>query len=178
MTDIEMFNVIWITHAMSVPSSSTERYYYDGDTHKLFYVYTPPSGIEQIIIYNSVGLSLSELEFKEIMAKLGTIDTTGSQIIEVPRFAIKDKVTIQLLFMARYSLDKYYNDFYPIISLQEDQHGFALDILLSSNEDYHLIAVLWEDFKGKRVLQYITKFANALGVQLVINEFLSLISKT
>jgi hypothetical protein len=89
MTDLERLNLFWLCHAMTAPVKSDELYYYDGRTKRFFTVKGPG-------LFDMVGLSIVGPEATELLARFADIDSETSEIVEIPRLNVQDKVAVQL----------------------------------------------------------------------------------
>jgi hypothetical protein len=157
MTDIEQFNLYWLCHAMTAPVAAVEQYYYDSATKKFF---VEKSGI----LSDMLDLQLVPAQAEGLMRRLMDIDTETSQIVEIPRLNVQDKVSIQLLFLSKF----------PSIILEEklrleagqqpDARGFVLDKLEAMDPTLSPMAAYWEDFKLKTVQYYLEKFTGIIGI--------------
>ena len=95
MTDIERFNLFWLCHAMTAPAAADESYFFDGQTKKFFA--SKSSGL-----FDMVDLPLIAPLADDIGNRIAEIDSTVSEIVEIPRLNVQDKVAVQLLFLSKF----------------------------------------------------------------------------
>jgi hypothetical protein len=60
----------------------------------------------------------------------------------------------------------YYNELLEAISRQQDNHRFVLDVVLIENDNAAPMAPYWNDYKLNVIMEYMSSFANALGIDL------------
>jgi len=159
MTDIERFNLFWLCHAMTAPVNSAESYYFDGQTKKFFT--GKSSGL-----FDMVDLPLISPLAEDISKRMAEIDSTVSEIVEIPRLNVQDKVAVQLLFLSKFPGVIHEDQLRIAAEKQQDIQGFVLDAALDENEPLAPIAPYWEDFKLKTIQYYLEKFTGLVGITL------------
>lgn len=159
MTDIEHFNLLWLCHAMTTPASVKESYYFDGQVKRFFTAKT--SGL-----FDMVDLPLIFPLVEDLDKRLADIDSTVSEIVEIPRLNVQDKVSIQLLFLSNFPGVIHEEQLRLTVEKQPDRTGFVLDMLLSENEGLEPMVPYWEDFKLKTIQYYLEKFTGVIGITL------------
>lgn len=159
MTDIERFNLFWLCHGMTAPVTSAESYYFDGQTKKFFTA--KPSGL-----FDMVDLPLISPSAEDISKRMADIDSTVSEIVEIPRLNVQDKVAVQLLFLSKFPGVIHEDQLRIAAEKQQDMQGFVLDAVLDENEALSPMAPYWEDFKLKTIQYYLEKFTGLIGITL------------
>jgi hypothetical protein len=101
MTDIQKFNLLWLCHAMTVPNYCTERYFYDGETKKIFYTVQPFNPKQAIKVLDSIDMKILDTKREQLLERMKDIDLATSEVVEIPRLHITDKVNIQLLLLSK-----------------------------------------------------------------------------
>ena len=142
MTDIERFNLYWLCHAMTAPLSAKELYYYDALTKKFFVQ-------SSALLFDMLDLPLTSEQVADLSERLAGIDSEASEIVEIPRLNVQDKVSVQLLFLSNFPGIIHEEKLRLIVEKQPDRNGFVLDVLLGENEALEPMVPYWEDFKLK-----------------------------
>jgi hypothetical protein len=159
MTDIERFNLFWLCHAMTAPVISEESYYFDGQTKKFFT--EKSSGL-----FDMVDLPLFNPLAHNIGKRIAQIDTETSEIVEIPRLNVQDKVAVQLLFLSKFPGVIHEEKLRLAAEQQQDTGGFLLDAILDKTETLSPMSPYWEDFKLKTIQYYLEKFTGLVGITL------------
>jgi hypothetical protein len=159
MTEIERFNLFWLCHAMTAPVIAEESYYFDGQTKKFF---TAKAGG----LFDMVDLPLIAPFADNIGKRMAQIDAEASEIVEIPRLNVQDKVAIQLLFLSKFPGVIHEEKLRSAAERQADAYGFVLDTVLDENETLSPMAPYWEDFKLKTIQYYLEKFTGLIGITL------------
>ena len=159
MTDIERFNLFWLYHAMTAAVKAKESYYYDARTKKFFVV--KPSGL-----FNMIDLSMTPPEAEALIKRMADIDMEASEIVEIPRLNLQDKVAVQLLFLSKFPGVIHEEALRLAAEKQQDTGGFVLDAVLGREEVLAPMAPYWEDFKLKTIQYYLEKFTGLTGITL------------
>ena len=157
MTDIERFNLYWLNHAMTAPVASAERYYFDAHTKKFF---TKRSGV----LFDMVDLALTAPASERLGERLAGIDAEASEIVEIPRLNIRDKVSVQLLFLSKFPGIIHEGKLRLAAEQQQDAQGFVLDKLEAMDPVLLPLSGYWEDFKLKTIQYYLEKFTGIIGI--------------
>lgn len=157
MTDIERFNLYWLCHAMTAPAMAKELYYYDSLTKKFFF---EKSGA----LFDMVELPMLSPQAEDLIDRLADIDTEASAIVEIPRLNVRDKVSIQLLFLSKLPGIIHEESLRISAEQQEDAPGFMLDKLEAMDPALAPMLPYWEDFKLKTVQYYLEKFTGIIGI--------------
>ena len=161
MTDIERFNLFWLCHAMTAPANAGESYYYDARKKRFFIS-------KGAILLDMVDLQLMETIAAELLERLAAIDTAASEIVDIPRLNVQDKVAIQLLFLSNFPGVIHEEALRIAAEKQRDTDGFVLDSLLGKNEVLAPMSPYWDDFKLKTIQFYLEKFTGIAGITLKI----------
>ena len=159
MTDIERFNLFWLCHAMTAPAIAEETYYFDGQTKK--FITAKPSGL-----FDMVDLPLIDPLAVDIGKRMADINSTVSQIVEIPRLNVQDKVAVQLLFLSKFPGVIHEDKLRIAAEKQQDMQGFVLDVVLNQNDTLEPMAPYWDDFKLKTIQYYLEKFTGLVGITL------------
>ena len=159
MTDIERFNLFWLCHAMTAPLSAEESYYFDGRSKKFFT--EKSSGL-----FDMVDLPLTAPLPEDIELRMPEIDSEASEIVEIPRLNIQDKIAVQLLFLSKFPGVIHEERLRLAAEKQQDAYGFALDVLFNDNETLQPIIPYWDEFKLKTIQYYLEKFTGLVGITL------------
>jgi hypothetical protein len=159
MTDLERFNLLWLCNAMTAPVSAAELYYYDARTRKFFVDKTSA-------LYDMVDLPVKGPVLDDLLARLPDIDSEISEIVEIPRLNVPDKIAIQLLFLSKFPGVIHEEALRLAAEKQEDIHGFVLDKVLVRMESLATMEPYWEDFKLKTIQYYLEKFTGLVGITL------------
>jgi len=159
MTDLERFNLYWLCNAMTAPASSEDLYYYDGLTKKFFV-------LSSSVLLDMVGLSLAASQAAELRKRLALIDSEASEIVEIPRLNIQDKVSVQLLFLSKFPGIFHEEKLRLAAEEQLDAYGFVLDKLGAMDEALAPLLPYWEDFKLKTIQYYLERFTGIIGITL------------
>ena len=159
MTDIERFNLYWLCHAMTAPVSAKESYYFDGQSKKFFTA--KPAGL-----FDMVDLPLITPLRENIGKRMADIDSTISEIVEIPRLNVQDKVAVQLLFLSKFPGVILEEKLRLATEQQQDTGGFVLDTVLEENDTLSSMAPYWDDFKLKTIQYYLEKYTGLVGITL------------
>jgi len=102
LTATERYNLLWLIHAMILPITYTdERYYYDVRRNDLFYTIKASGNPLSMGLFNKFHLAYSAEIASDSAVRLELINDESSEIIEIPRLNILDKVGIQLEFLSK-----------------------------------------------------------------------------
>jgi len=159
MTDLERFNLFWLCHAMNAPVKSEEQYYYDARTKKFFA--SKPSGL-----FDMVDLPIMPPIATDLLERMADIDSEASEVVEIPRLNVKDKIAVQLLFLSKFPGVIHEEALRLASEKQRDTHGFVLDMLLDKDDTVAPMAPYWDDFKLKSIQFYLEKFTGLIGIAL------------
>jgi hypothetical protein len=159
MTDIERFNLFWLCHAMTAPVIAEKSYYFDGQTKKFFTAKL--SGL-----FDMLNLPLITPLAGDIGERIAGIDSETSEIVEIPRLNVQDKVAVRLLFLSKFPGIIHEEKLRLATERQPDAYGFVLDMLLDQNDTLSPMAPYWDDFKLKTIQYYLEKFTGLIGITL------------
>ncbi len=159
MTDLARFNLFWLCHAMTAPLKSEELYYYDARTKRFFAAKS--SGL-----FDMVDLPVIPLVAADLLERMADIDSETSEIVEIPRLNVQDKVAVQLLFLSKFLGVIHEEALRLAAEKQPDTDGFVLDILLDQDETVAPMLPYWDDFKLKTIQFYLEKFTGLTGITL------------
>lgn len=159
MTDLERFNLFWLCHAMTAPLKSEDLYYYDAQTKKFFT--SKPSGL-----FDMVDLAVISPIATDLLERMADIDSEASEIVEIPRLNVQDKVAVQLLFLSKFPGVIHEEALRLAAEKQRDTDGFVLDALLDKGDVLAPMLPYWDDFKLKTIQFYLEKFTGLTGIAL------------
>lgn len=164
MTDLEQFNLYWLCHAMTAPPNCVEAYYYDAGTKRFFYSKPVLSDPGKVELFDMIDLALPANLAADLVVRLGAIDSVGSEIVEIPRLNVQDKVSIQLLFLSNFTGIIHEEELRLDVEQQPDVYGFVLDVLLANNKVLAPALPYWDNFKLKTIQYYLEKFTGLVGI--------------
>jgi hypothetical protein len=95
-------------------------------------------------------------------------NTEASDIVEIPRLTLQDKIAVQLLFLSNFPGVIYEEGLRLAAEKQKNIYGFVLDVVLEKDELLAPMIPYWEDFKLKTIQYYLEKFTGIIGVALKI----------
>lgn len=159
MTDLERFNLFWLCHAMTAPVKSGDSYYYDARTKRFFTARS--SGL-----FDMVDLSIRGPVAADLLERMADMDSEASEIVEIPRLNVQDKVAVQLLFLSKFPGVIHEDALRLAAEKQRDVYGFVLDGLLNSEDVLAPMEPYWDSFKLKTVQYYLEKFTGLTGIAL------------
>jgi hypothetical protein len=159
MTDLERFNLFWLCHAMTAPVKSEELYYYDARTKRFFAA--KPAGL-----FDMVDLPLISKVSADLLMRMDDLDSEASEIVEIPRLKVQDKVAVQLLFLSKFPGVIHEEALRLAAEKQRDADGFVLDALLDKDDVLAPMLPYWDDFKLKTIQFYLEKFTGLIGIAL------------
>jgi hypothetical protein len=158
MTEAEQYNLLWLVNAMTLPISHIkEQYYYDGLRKDLFYTITTQN-LSYPVILNRSDLRYSEEIESDLQVRLLLIEDEGSELVEIPRINVAEKIAIQLQFLARMPDTYWHNELIKAVEQQKDDFKFVLDTLLIENDNSAPMAKYWDDYKIEIMFNYLYSF--------------------
>jgi len=166
MTEAEQYNLLWLANAMTLPIYHTaERYYYDGVRQDLLHT-TTSDNLPYTVILNLFDLRYSEDIESDLQVRLLLIQDEDSEIIEIPRINVAEKIEIQLQFLSRMPGTYWHNELINAVEQQQDDFKFVLDTVLIENDNSVAMGKYWEDYKLNIIYTYIEAFSTAVGLKL------------
>ena len=166
MTDIVRFNLLWLCYAMTAPVSAEELYYYDGRDKRFFLTKPLFTGSDEFTLHDMLDLPVNGSLSAEIIKRIAGIDSESSEIVEIPRLNVQDKIAVQLLFLSKFPGIIHEESLRLTAEKQEDIYGFVLDVVLGQMETLAPMEPYWEDFKLKTIQYYLEKFTGLVGITL------------
>lgn len=139
-------------------SYDQERYYYDALRRDFFYIIKSvdiPSGYG---ILNKFDHHYSKEIENDISVRLELINDESSEIVEVPRINVVEKVDIQLEFLSKLPDTFHHNELIRAVEQQKDDYKFVLDTALIENDNSAPMIQYWDDYKLEVVFSYINSF--------------------
>lgn len=100
----------------------------------------------------------------DLLVRLELINDASSEIVEIPKLNVEDKIAIQTLFLKHFEGVYYYNEIQEAIDKQQDDHKFVLDTVLIENGNSAPMAPYWDEYKLRTVREYISRYANGLAI--------------
>lgn len=159
MTDIERFNLYWLCHAMTAPVVGKELYYYDGLTRKFF--------VQKLsALFDMIDLPLIAEQSEDFCKRMAAIDSEASEIVEIPRLNVQDKISMQLLFLSKFTGVIHEKNLRLAATGQRDMQGFVLDQLAEMDEALAPVVPYWESFKLKSIQYYLERYTGMIGITL------------
>jgi hypothetical protein len=164
MTATERYNLLWLLRAMTLPMDyEYERYYYDGRRKELFYTAKAKDNPFSIVVLNKFDLQYSNEIESDLAVRLELIYDERSEIVEIPRINVVEKVGIQLEFLSKLPGTYWHNELIAAVEQQEDDYKFVLDTVLIENDNSAPMAKYWDDYKLIVVKLYITQLHSILS---------------
>jgi hypothetical protein len=169
MTDTQRHNLIWLASAMTHPIHHTRRQHYYDEVRRMFFtrVMIDYNGA-RFEIRNSFDKPLVEDIASDLLVRLELINDASSEILEIPKLNVEDKIAIQTLFLKHFEGVYYYNEIQEAINRQQDDHKFVLDTVLIENDNSAPMAPYWDDYKLRTIREYIETFTQTLGLEFKI----------
>jgi len=144
---------------MTAPESAAELHYFDSRTKNFFVNKTST-------LYDMVGLPITGLLAGDLLERLADVESEISEIVEIPRLNVQDKVAIQLLFLSKFPGVIHEEALRLAAEKQEVLYGFVIDMVLDGMESLSPMEPYWEDFKLKTIQYYLEKFTGLVGITL------------
>jgi hypothetical protein len=167
MTAAQRNSLLWLANAMTTPIDYTRRlHYYDG-VHQLFFtrVMLDYCGTS-FEVRDSFDMAMSEEFASDLLVKVELINDESSEIVEIPKLNVQYKVAIQTEFLQHFEGVVYYSEIQEAISRQQDEQEFVLDKVFIENDNAAPMAPYWDDYKLRKVMEYISSFANVIAANL------------
>ncbi len=166
MTDLGRFNLLWLCHAMTAPVLTEELYYYDGRSKKFFSTKPSLANCGQVEFFDMVDLIIVAPLAAELLKRVTDMDSENSEIVEIPRLNVQDKIAVQLLFLSKFPGVIHEESLRLAAEKQEDVYGFVLDRVFFRMDALSPMEPYWEDFKLKTIQYYLEKFTGLIGITL------------
>jgi len=119
-----------------------------------------PSGLLDMI-----GLSIQSPLLTDLLTRIPAIESESSEIVEIPRLNVQDKIAVQLLFLSKFPGIAYGEELRVAAEKQEDRNGFVLNTALEL-ATLMSMASYWEDFKLKTIQYYLEKYTGIVGITM------------
>lgn len=97
---------------------------------------------------------------------MADMDSESSEIVEIPRLNVQDKVAVQLLFLSKFPGVIHEEALRLAAEKQQNVYGFVLDTILVRMDSLAPMEAYWEDFKLKTIQYYLEKFTGLVGITL------------
>jgi hypothetical protein len=102
MSESEQYNLLWLLSALTLPVNyDQERYYCDGERKDVFYIIKSQDIPFGFGILNKFDHHYSKEIESDVAVRLELINDESSEIIEIPRINVTEKIDIQLNFLSR-----------------------------------------------------------------------------
>jgi hypothetical protein len=169
MNDMQRHNLIWLASAMTHPTHYTRRQHYYDEVHKMFFtrVMIDYNGAK-FEIRDSLDKPLVDDIASDLLVRLELINDDSSEIVEIPKLNVEDKIAIQTLFLKYFEGVFYYNEIQEAINKQQDDHKFVLDTVLIENDNAAPMTPYWDDYKLRTVMEYIQTFCLSLNISVYL----------
>jgi len=136
MTESERYNLLWLVNAMTLPINyDQERYYYDGFRKEFFYIIKSVDIQFGYGILNIFDCHYSKEIGSDISVRLELINDESSEIVEIPRINVVEKIDIQLQFLSKLPGTFHHNELIRAVEQQRDVNKFVLDSALIENDN-------------------------------------------
>ena len=168
MTGQQQFNLLWLAMAITAPEYTQERYYYDAKSNLFFSARPTLQPPVRLDLFDTKSKFLPSSIESDISVRLLWLNDESSEIIEIPRLNIADKIAIQLLFLSNFGGVMHLQELVSAVEDQRDDYKMVLDTILIENSNTAPIAPYWDEFKLKTVFEYIMRFASLIGLDLSI----------
>ena len=160
----EHYNSFWLVNAMSMPGwYSMERYYYD-NRHNTFFFSAKSDDDPYTLYFDSFNQELDIIYAIDLSVRLKSIQHPKSDLVEIPRLYVNEKIRIQLEFLSR--LPYTHTDLITVVEQQRDQPNFVLDAILNENANFKPIAANWDTYKIEVAFKFISKFIKVINLEL------------
>ncbi|WP_462265128.1 hypothetical protein [Mucilaginibacter sp.] len=170
MTPEQRYTLLWLTSAMTLPAYfTTERYFYDGMNQCFFTRLQADNCGVRFVIKNHYGKPFYLPIEADLQVRVELINDDMSEIIEIPRLNVQDKVAIQQAFLANFHGVYFEQELSKAIGKQSNDFSLVLDRVLNFHNDAIHLMPYWEEYKLDTVMQYLNVFTNAIGVNLIIS---------
>jgi hypothetical protein len=167
MTARQQHNLLWLASAMTTPIYYvSDRHYYDSRFQVFFTKVSYGNCGTRFDIKDVYGSIMYKELSCDISVRLELINDDSSEIVDIPRLNVQEKIAIQTDFLKHFEGVVYYNELIEAISKQQDSHKFVLDTVLIENDNAAPMAPYWDDFKLSVVLEYIRSFASVINIDV------------
>lgn len=170
MTPQEQDNINWLAMAVSLPTGYIgERCYYDR-ADKFFFIITE---LDYVLVDEELKhrfqIQYTEEETEAIIRKINLISSQSTDIVEVPRMTIDERIMLQLDCMAMVKCKVYerdvedYEDAIQRIANQDHTCGFVLDVLDKANTPFRhpIFFSFWSNYKQTKLKAFTDAFLTA-----------------
>ena len=100
----------------------------------------------------------------DIAVRLEWVNDESSEIVEIPRLNVTDKVTMQLLFLSSFEGVMHLQELITAVENQKDDYRMVLDTVLIENDTTAPITAYWDEFKLNTILEYTNRFLMINGL--------------
>jgi hypothetical protein len=159
----ERLTLLWLAMAVTMPQHACERFYYDSRSKLCFSNSTTVGGLKLV---DKANMPLPVEIGSDIAVRLEWVSDQSSEIIEIPRLNVADKVDIQLHFLSNFDGVMHIQELIKAVENQKDDYKMVLDTILIENSTTAPMAYYWDDFKLSHVVTYIEMFTKAIGLEI------------
>lgn len=172
MTLEQRHTLLWLTNAMTLPVSyRIERYFYD-IVNQSFFARLQMNNCDTCFTFKDhLGNKLNKDIAADILVRLELINDNLSEIVEIPKLNVQDKIAIQSVFVSHFPSVCAEQELLRAINKQLDDFCFVLDKVLA-NPNYELtapMAAYWDGYKLKTVMEHLNAFTSAIEVNLMFS---------
>ncbi|MEO8949966.1 MAG: hypothetical protein ABI308_16245 [Mucilaginibacter sp.] len=157
-TDADSYNLLWLENAMTLPVGYLDQHYYlDARTNNLFALIN----MEENDCMTYVDRFYQELDVadaNELSQRLATEDNEMSQVFEIPRFTIDEKMSLQLEFITNLPGGYHNSKLSAAVKQQPNDSSFVLDFVVGDNHNQAFIAKYWDEYKLETISRLINQF--------------------
>ena len=159
-TESERYNLLWLANAMTLPVGYiNERYYYDSRDKVFFSSILNDSSCMYVDRFNNeltIGYAC------DLSVRLEFINDDSSEIMEIPRFTMDEKIGIQLEFLSKMPGTYWHNELIAAVEQQQDDYKFVLDTVLIENDNSAPLTPYWNEYKLELVSSAINRLIRLL----------------
>lgn len=162
-TDFDGYSLLWLENAMTLPVGYLEhRCYLDASTNNLFALINMDEN-DCMIYVDRFFEELDNADANELAESLTAEDHEMSQVFEIPRFSVEDKISLQLEFIALLPLGYHNSALSAAVKQQPNDASFVLDFVLGEVHKSPLIAQYWDEYKSETVSRYTSQLIEQLN---------------
>ena len=157
-TETDNYSLLWLENAMTLPVGYPDQHYYlDVRTNNLFALVNMEENDCMVYVdrfYRELDVSAAN----ELAERVAAADHKISQVFEIPRVTVDEKISLQLEFIAKLPQGSHISNLSEYVKQQPNDSSFVLDFVLSEDHKSALIAKYWEEYKLDTISRYINQF--------------------
>jgi hypothetical protein len=159
-TESKEYNFLWLANAMTMPVGYLkERFYYDS-RGKTFFSSILNEETNSMTYVDRLNKEVTIGYACDLSVRMEFINDDSSEIIEIPRFTVDEKISMQLEFLSKLPGTYWHNELIAVVEQQQDDHKFVLDTVLIENDKSAPMYTYWDDYKLQVTISCINKFLN------------------